>query len=461
MACTKQLAQIPYCVERSRKYKNTVTFIHPDQHTPRPTSRHQPKSSAFQTVPEAIRNLQSKYQHSFSVIVDPASDRPGITVLDAIQARGGDDYFSAYKFPKDIPAQTLIDRMFDVTKLQHSDQVVHYVPLHSLKLMPSKQHKNIDNHRAEMYIWNSATILLHHDKANAYTYTGHQPLWINMDYEVEEGSSTYLSILRNFPPAHGNIPLYPNIKVPVVFVINKKKKQSSSSTILSSKTFQSSIKLLASFYIFSTLQRHTSQYLLRILRTMNPFTAYGAVLSAHSLYIGVCLELLLFQPKETHQRYIPQLYKMFRRIGIEDFVLNDQRRTCDLSHPGSSCTDNTLQLWWKWWKNMLPAYCLTKLCYHVLLSRRSWRSFDFRLCLKQLMFLFSSSGLCGGLFCLCKQKWSVDGKGGRDSVVISSVAGAACALMMLPMRSSVRLVVSMYCGSVIGVGWSMWGRWMR
>ncbi len=114
-----------------------------------------------------------------------------------------------YTFPRPAPgdspdthAQRLVDLMFN--RVDPEPEVrIERVLLSALSLMPHKRGKKSPvNHRAELFIWIGA-----HDA----DYPRHQPLWLNAENQVTEGSSTYLSLLENFPPAH-----YPNLTIPCV-----------------------------------------------------------------------------------------------------------------------------------------------------------------------------------------------------------------------------------------------------
>ena len=139
--------------------------------------------------------------------------------MDAIQDRAGIcrgcptpstyDYLATYAFPSDTDAQVLCDRMFDDTKIEDGEDV-QKVRLGSMCLLDSKRNKTPDNHRAQLYIWHSATQCFYEPAP----FTGHQPLWLNADGGVEEGSSTFVStcIVKNFP-----ISAYPNLTVSCVY----------------------------------------------------------------------------------------------------------------------------------------------------------------------------------------------------------------------------------------------------
>lgn len=156
-----------------------------------------------------VTNEGASKPASFRVVIPAGSASPGRTVLDAIQGltRGvstAEKYniVAAYRFPCTLPAQTLCDRMFDTSR-KLPDEELHQIPLRKLGLMASKRHKVVTNHRAALYIWQSATGLSQH---------GHQPLWVNREFHVEEGSSTFLSIVQAFP-----IPVQEGITVPCIF----------------------------------------------------------------------------------------------------------------------------------------------------------------------------------------------------------------------------------------------------
>jgi hypothetical protein len=72
---------------------------------------------------------------------------------------------------------------------EEDDNVVP-VPLSQISLMSSKKAKSNRNHRAELFIWIGA-----HEWTD---FPRHPPLWLNKDNEVEEGSSTFVSIVHNF-----------------------------------------------------------------------------------------------------------------------------------------------------------------------------------------------------------------------------------------------------------------------
>jgi hypothetical protein len=194
----------------------TVQFVHPDHVPPGcvVTEEH--------TVAKLLQDLENlPFNHpersSFSVVVNPTVEKPGLNLLDTIQDRVGDyqgcppsstcDYLATYCFPSDVDAQVLCDRMFDVTDIQNGEEV-HFVCLDFIHLLDSKQDKTPDNHRAQLYIWQSATQCFHEPKP----FMGHQPFWLNADGGVEEGSSTFLSIVKNFP-----ISMHPDLCVPCVF----------------------------------------------------------------------------------------------------------------------------------------------------------------------------------------------------------------------------------------------------
>ena len=196
----------------------TVQFVHPDHVPPGCviTEEH--------TVANRIRYLENfSFNHpersSFSVVVNPAVEKPGLSILKAIQDRaGGDhhqgcpslstsDYLATYCFPSNVNAQVLVDRMFDVSRIQNGENF-HLIRLDFVHLLDSKRYKTPDNHRAQLKIWTSATQCFYEPKP----YSGHQPLWLNADGGVEEGSSTFLSIVKNFP-----ISMHRDLRVPCVF----------------------------------------------------------------------------------------------------------------------------------------------------------------------------------------------------------------------------------------------------
>ena len=182
----------------------TVTFL---------ASTAQERTEDCKTEEEALAIIQDPASRtSFRVAINRRSEKPGLAILQAIQKRmqggasaGDANFLAVYCFPAGVPAQTLCDRMFDKTRVSPGEEI-RRVHLSQLSLMPSKLGKTPDNHRAQLKIWQSAT------GWHPPNYTGHQPLWINSNYQVEEGSSTFLSIAYNFSPSS-----HPDLTVPCIF----------------------------------------------------------------------------------------------------------------------------------------------------------------------------------------------------------------------------------------------------
>ena len=225
----------------------------------------------------------------------------------------------------------------------------------------------------------------------------------------------------------------------------------SKSQLLYIKHLKSIIKLITSVYFFSKIQNYSSKHLLSLLNQYGTRFTYLIILILHASYINLSLEVLLFQPQLLN-KYFPSIRKMFARIkGMEDFISKDQRKPCSISHQ-DTCVINTYNLWYTWWQAMGPSFLGSKLLYHLLINRRSLQSFNVVLSVRQLLFLFSSTGLCGGLFCVYKNcGFNKNGNGDRKGVALSSVVGAAVALRCLPTKSSLRMVTSMYWASIIAV----------
>ena len=121
-----------------------------------------------------------------------------VPLLDHIQTHRG-KYLAIYEFPKYPDEQEVINSMFETDEAD-----IEFVLLSSLKLMPTKLKKSNKNHRAELFIWIGA-----HKETD---YPRHQPLWRNQHNEIEEGSSTFVSILHNFPPQ-----VHPGLRVPCIY----------------------------------------------------------------------------------------------------------------------------------------------------------------------------------------------------------------------------------------------------
>ena len=209
------------------------------------TREEKPTSNCSSTqlgVQEAIANIENyEYSESFDVIVNisdinPNIKCPGYNVLNSIKGRqralmnqniGSDDdyrqdndnnnidaqlqlqfkefplrediianpkvYTAIYEFPtiETVSSQEQIKRMFDLTKIEEDEKILN-VPLSELKYIPSKEwkHARFANLTAELYIWLSAL--------GYPEYSGHQPLWINENLEIVEGTSTFTSIKYNF-----------------------------------------------------------------------------------------------------------------------------------------------------------------------------------------------------------------------------------------------------------------------
>lgn len=166
------------------------------------------------TALDAIARIENyQFLESFNVVINIAdSPKPGRSVLDAIKRRevalmenvekktslredilaNPNVFIAKYEFPINVPLQEQINRMFDLTKKEEEEEIIDVI-LSKLKYIPSKEwkHASFANLSAELYIWQSA---------HGYPdYSGHQPLWINEKFEIEEGSSTYTAIRYNFP----------------------------------------------------------------------------------------------------------------------------------------------------------------------------------------------------------------------------------------------------------------------
>ena len=223
-----------------------------------------------------------------------------------------------------------------------------------------------------------------------------------------------------------------------------------------------SIRLGCSFYFFSFVQKITVQRLINLLsiqgqerKSQNNIFAYFFLLLTHTSYIYTSLEMLLFRPILLDS-FFPQINKMFKKVGMKDFIDNDQTNNCSKAHPNVSCLQNTTYLWGKWWKAIGPLYIGTKLFYHTVLKRNSIFTFRLLLSIRQLLFLFSSSGIIGSLFCFYKNyinnNYKMNKKpGDRKGVLICSFVGALCALSTLPLIGSLRMINSMYVGSLTAV----------
>ena len=155
----------------------------------------------------------------------------------------------------------------------------------------------------------------------------------------------------------------------------------------------------------------------------------------HAALLAAVFEVVLFR-RARLRRVFPQVGKMFRRLGMQDFVDADQTLPCAVSHRGRSCERNALHLWAAWWGTFLPAGAAARLA-----TGRA--PLDGGL-LRQLAFLFCSSGVPGYVFCLTKK---VNGRGTRAGLLASAATAAALA-SALPMRlqGRERAVCSMCVG---------------
>jgi hypothetical protein len=123
----------------------------------------------------------------FTVAFSRAELRACVPVLGAVAAAGAR---AAYDFPPRAP---------DETPLAHAARLMalmfepgdHAQPLRELRLAPAKAAKSHVNHRAELYLWLSAS---------GADWPRHQPLWRD-GATVTEGSSTFLSLVANFAAA--------------------------------------------------------------------------------------------------------------------------------------------------------------------------------------------------------------------------------------------------------------------
>jgi len=217
------------------------------------------------------------------------------------------------------------------------------------------------------------------------------------------------------------------------------------------------LKYSASLYMFSFLQRRVIHAVLSLCANINHHkqrrNLYFLLLTSHTIYLYTSLEVLLFHPTILISMF-PQVSKLIRRVGIEDFIKYDQRKPCHESHPHQTCYKNTTSLWWKWISTIPPVYMATKLFYHIILRQQSIDKFNFIFQCRQLLFIFCSSGLCGTTFCVYKQNFGVEKCGDRLGVVGCSLVGAGCSMLSLPLHACLNMVSSMYLGSLIAVGMS-------
>ena len=166
---------------------------------------------------DILRREKNYANSSIRVAVDlsPNDLRDVVLVLDAIQSANSTEgqltYYEAkydFRFAEGL-VQDVVNRMFEINL---DNPKVIPVPLHDLKLMASKTSKSCVNHRAELYIWIGA-----HQNAD---FPRHIPLWLNAENEVLEGSSTFLSLLKNFPPLK-----YPGLTLPCEYKTGKYTRQ--------------------------------------------------------------------------------------------------------------------------------------------------------------------------------------------------------------------------------------------
>ena len=86
-------------------------------------------------------------------------------------------------------AQCILDRVFPPPSRCTNAEAR---PLDSLRVMRLKRHRSPHNSRAELYVWMSA--------CGFSCSKPHPPLQVNTASEIEEGTSTFLSIAKHFAP---------------------------------------------------------------------------------------------------------------------------------------------------------------------------------------------------------------------------------------------------------------------
>ena len=165
-----------------------------------------------------------------------------------------------------------------------------------------------------------------------------------------------------------------------------------------------------------------------------PRTIFVTIL--HALLLAAVFEVVLYRRAQL-RRVFPQVGKMFRRLGMQDFVEADQILPCAASHHGCSCERNALNLWTTWWRTFLPAGIATRMATgRAPLSGKLFY---------QLAFLFCSSGVPGYVFCLTKK---ATGRGTRAGVFVSAaMASVLASLLPIAPRSRERTVCSMWVGA--------------
>eukprot|EP00656_Telonema_subtile_P047449 TRINITY_DN54505_c0_g1_i1.p2 TRINITY_DN54505_c0_g1~~TRINITY_DN54505_c0_g1_i1.p2 ORF type:complete len:156 (-),score=15.14 TRINITY_DN54505_c0_g1_i1:25-492(-) len=125
----------------------------------------------------------------------------------------------------------------------------------------------------------------------------------------------------------------------------------------------------------------------------------------------------------------PGAIKFLKVVGVQEYVLNDQRQPCSLSHPGVSCSLNAARMYRKFWLRMVPVVCLSR----VLWAAATGKTIRVVPTLRYMLFLFLSSGVPGYVYCLLKPYTSATGEGTVGNVLLSALVGLfACLLYTSP-----------------------------
>ena len=187
---------------------NSVYSMSHHQHTVEFVSQKSERrpGDGLASVADAIELLKNpSFAASFRVAIEAGEASASRDVLDVVRTRPA-EYRASYRFPpvgegSPVSAQDLIDRIFDTSKHAGGEAVL-FFRLADLTLAPHKLEKSPHNHRAELYIWQGA-----HD----LPVPRHQPFWLDESFTVTEGSSTFISVLKHFPPHE-----HPKLKVPCI-----------------------------------------------------------------------------------------------------------------------------------------------------------------------------------------------------------------------------------------------------
>ena len=138
------------------------------------------------------------------------------------------------------------------------------------------------------------------------------------------------------------------------------------------------------------------------------------------------------------------MLKFLKMVGVDNFVLNNQRLPCVLSHPGTTCTANAAQLYKSFWCKIVPPVVLSRVIWAAI-TRTKLSPLS---TLRWMVFIFLSTGLPGYVFCLLKKILSREGAGTNANVLMTSFVGSL-ALGVLPRQQWAAVVTRSYVTSIV------------